>query len=298
VEDAAATPALLDALGDNDPWVRYFAVGSLAQRGTSAAVGILEAMARVDAAPHVRIAALAALGQLSAETLIRVVPATTEDIDEDVAAAAIRALSPAAGRDAEPLLTRALHSDRAAVQTAAAEALGSFPTASAVEALAWAARLERPQSLAPTAAESLRRMADTAEGVALAVPALLELSVAPGSRAQVVQLLSELSPTNAVAVLAEHLASPRTPVRVVVVEALARMCRAEATAHVATALMDPEVTVRAAAVTAFGRLGSPSIAPTMVWLSQSDSDAGVRRRAKAVCRRYGWTPASADPVTQ
>jgi len=298
VDGAAATSALLEALGDNDPWVRYFAAGSLAQRGTTAAVEVLEAMALVDAAPHVRIAALSALGELDAAALLRVVPATTGDVDEDVASAAIRALSAGAGREAEALLDRALRSEREGMQTAAAAALGDFPTVFAVEALAWAARLEQPPSLAPTAIESLGRMAATAEGATLAVPALLELSTDPGIRERIVQRLSELPPSITVSVLAEHLASSRTAVRVVVVEALARMCDAEATTHVATALTDPDATVRAAAVTAFGRLGSSSVAPTMVALSQSDADAGVRRRAAAVCRRYGWTPPAADPGTR
>ena len=140
-------------------------------------------------------------------------------------------------------------------------------------------------------------MADTPEGLALAVPALLELSIDPPSRERVVQLLSELPP-RAIPVLAEHLTSPRSAVRVVVVEALARMCHTNATAHVATALTDPDPTVRAAAVSAFGRLGSPSVAHTMASLSQSDSDAGVRRRASVVCRRYGWTQAPSEPGTR
>jgi len=103
----------------------------------------------------------------------------------------------------------------------------------------------------------------------------------------VLRVLSAL-PAAAVPALALALTSPRVSTRVLAVDALARMRSAAATAHVTAALDDADPAVRGAAVFAFGRLGSAGVAARLLSMCEVDADAGVRRRAAAVCRRYGW----------
>jgi HEAT repeat protein len=297
VDGQAADAPLIEALGDDDPWVRYFAAGALAHRGTVSAVGTLETLALTDAAPHVRIAALTALGALDAEALLRIVDTVVADPDDDIAAAAVRALPAGATPDVEALLDRMLFAGRSPIRLVAAESLGRIATPAAVHSLAWAARLTDPTSLADAALAGLAHAAasQNAEGRVAAVAALVDLGQDQGHRERVLQLLCDLPPA-AMPALAIAMTSSRATTRALAVEALARMRTAPATAHVTAALDDPEPAVRAVAVSAFGRLGSPGVAPKLVSMCESDADAGVRRRAMTVCRRHGWVDGAVRAV--
>jgi HEAT repeat protein len=289
VDDPAVDAPLLDSLSDEDAWVRYFAAGTLAQRGTAAAVPTLEAMAMADAAPHVRIAALTALGVLDAGALRRILEVAVADPDDEIAAAALRALPATTDPEIEALLDRIMFAGSGPVRLAAAEVLGRVATPAAVHSLAWAARLSDPASLADAALTGLAAAAASsdAECRVAAVSALVELGQDDDRRERVIQVLSGL-PALAVPAVALALTSSRVSTRALAVEALARMRSAAATAHVTAALDDPDPVVRGAAVLAFGRLGSPGVAPRLLSMCEVDADAGVRRRATAVCRRYGW----------
>ena len=58
VDHADVEEALLAAMRDPEPWVRYFAAGSLAVHGRERAAVVLSDVAENDDAPQVRIAAL------------------------------------------------------------------------------------------------------------------------------------------------------------------------------------------------------------------------------------------------
>jgi HEAT repeat protein len=192
----------------------------------------------------------------------------------------------------EQLLERAIQSPTVVLRLAAVESLGGVGTHAAVQTLAWAARLSDPEALSTAAMDGLRRVAaSSGSGARSAIYALLQLGPDPLRRERVVQLLSTLSGP-AITTLAAELKSSRPAIRTIAVEALARMRDAAATEHIASALSDPDPRVRGMAVTAFGRLGSSGISRAILTISTDDADASVRRRAAAVCRRYGWTPAA------
>lgn len=289
--DAPATEAaLVAALQDDDPWVRYFAASSLEERGGDSSADALSGIARFDRSPPARIAATKALGRAAPETLAALAPVLVADADDDVAAAAIEALADVDDPAVDALLEGALEGSRDGVSLAAATALGRRPHASAVDMLAWAARLAEPAALAGVALDGLRRLAglaDTASGSA-ATAVLVGLAADPSRRDSVVSIVGTLPP-EVIGTIEHELQSSRPDVRAALVGALARMRHPEATQALARALGDEHPGVRAAAVAAFGRLGSPVAATTIARLAKHDPDPVVRRRAASVCRRYGWT---------
>jgi PAS domain S-box-containing protein len=282
-------PALIAALRDEDPWVRYFAAGSLDTHGTAACVSDLTELARADRAPHVRIAALAALGGVAPSALSEVAPSMVDDPDEDVAAAAVTALAYVHGADADVLLAAAIRGASAAMRLAATDALTQRGTPEAVAALEWAAQLSDPPALSALAMDGLRRIADSSDlqGRHAAIAALLALAGDPAHRDQVIVVLGALSPA-ASGLLRDAARDSRPAVRVAVIEALARMRDTRASQIIADALADDAPAVRSAAVAALGRLGSSIARRAIVAMSASDPNLAVRRVSAAVCRRQGW----------
>ena len=289
--------ALFEALADPDPWVRYFAAGSLGERSAVAAAtaDALRRTAISDHAPHVRIAAVRALARIDADAVGDVASQLVADVDDDVASAAIEALG--AGHDPrrEDVLEEAVRSGRTPLRVSAAQAFGARGTERAVDILAWTACVLEPPSLAHVAVHSLGRIAasTTAAGRADAIRALADLGVNATRRAEVLETLGAL-PADAVAELGELLvSSPRAEARRLMVDALARMRRPRASQSILVALDDEDPHVRLAAVDAFGRLGTIAAARRIHELRRSDPDPAVQRRADAVCQRYGWNAGGA-----
>jgi HEAT repeat protein len=284
--------ALLGALADADPWVRYFAAGSLGEhrQASAATAAALGRTALTDRAPHVRIAAVRALGRVDADAAADVASRLVEDGDDDVASVAVEALG--AGRDPglDDVLEEAVRSPRTPIRVGAAQALGVRGTARAVHILAWSARVLEPRSLAHVAVHSLAQIAasPTAAGRADAVTALIDLGVDGTRRAEVLDAFATL-PAEAAADVGEVLSSsPRPDARRVAVDVLARMRHLRASESLLAALEDEDPQVRLAAVDAFGRLGTMAAASRIDQMRRSDPDPAVQRRAEAVCARYGW----------
>jgi HEAT repeat protein len=288
-DDTGAEGALIGALDDVDPWVRYFAAASLAAQGGRAAVDALARTAAADAAPHVRITALQTIAVLDPDAVVPLAARYVGEPDDDLACAAVAALAGVAGGGADDLLERAAHDVRVPVRAAAIQALAARGSVRAPGMLAWAARTTDSPALAGAAIDALRRIAAApdAPGGDGALATLLELGAVPDRRESIVAAIAAL-PTHAVDTLGAALSSPHAGVRHVVVEALARMRHPRASAALARALADEDASIRTAAVAAFGRLGTPGVAVAVSRLRQSDPDAGVRRRAAAVCQRHGW----------
>ena len=262
---------------------------SLEQHRSPDGAETLCGIARSDPAPHVRIAATRAAGAVAPDVFAAHAPELVADDDDDVAAAAIAAMGQVDDPAADIMLERALQGSRAALRLAAADALSRRATPAAVQMLAWAARLTEPAALAAVATEALRRVAANpdAGGRVAAVAALVALAADSARRESVLRLLASLPP-DLIGALDQELHSSRPELRAVIVEAIARMRHPDATETLAQALGDEHPLVRGAAVAAFGRLGSPRAAAAIAAMADTDHDAAVRRRAAAVCRRYGW----------
>ena len=288
-DDATTEQALLRALDDGDAWVRYFAAGSIGRRQITSAAPAMVHLALHDPAAQVRIAAMHALGVLDAPHLSGVAATLIREDDPDLAAAALAALSSVSDPGVDDLLEETARGVNVASRIPAAQALASRLRVKSVDVLAWAARVDDPRELRSVAIEGLRRLAQasSAEVTEAAVEALLGLSAERDTRDDALAALASL-PESAVEPAGAALTTGSLAVRLGAVEALARMRHPGASAALARGLDDPAAAVRSAVVGAFGRLGTRAVGSRVAAMRRHDQDDGVRRRAAAVCERYGW----------
>jgi HEAT repeat protein len=288
-DDPSLDAALVAALADPDAWVRYFAAGSLGERRCTAAAGALTTLAAHDPAPHVRIAAMQAAGALDADAVVPLAERSLREGDDNLACAGLTVLARARGQHVEELFEQAIRSASVAVRRCAIDALSSRRTPTAVQALAWGARMTDSPPLATAAVDALAAIAAADDGEAgrAAAAALLDIGIETGRRAEVVEALGRQS-DGAIDVVAGTLTDPRAAARLTAVEALARMRHPRASAALTAALHDADPAVRVAAVSGFGRLGTPSAGAGIAALRETDPDPVVRRKAAVVCDRYGW----------
>ncbi|HEU5256904.1 MAG TPA: HEAT repeat domain-containing protein [Vicinamibacterales bacterium] len=289
VEGVAATEALRQALRDEDAWVRYFAVGSIAPRVDIETVPALAHLAQSDSAPHVRLAALRTLTLADAAIAGEIAVPLVADPNPEVAAAALTAVACGSHADADRLLEKAITSDDPFMRRAAVQALPARSSRRAAELLASAAGLDDSPDLARLLIDSLARMA--ADGDAgtssTAVAALINLGSTAETRDPALRTIAAL-PERVVGDVAVALESSHTRTKLTAIEALARMRHPRASEALRTALQDEEPAVRRAAIAAFGRLGTTTAAPAIRRLSTSDPDERVRRLAEAICLRHAW----------
>lgn len=288
-DEATTEQALTRALDDADAWVRYFAVGSIGRRQILSAAPAMVQLALHDSAAQVRIAAMHALGVLDAPHLSGVASTLIREDDADLAAAALAALSSVSDPGVDDLLDETARGANRASRIPAVQAFASRPRVRSVDVLSWAARVDDPRELRSVAIEGLRRLAQasSADVTAAAVEALLGLSAERETREDALAALASL-PETAVEPAGALLTSGPVAVRLGAVEALARMRHPAASAALARGLDDPAAAVRSAVVGAFGRLGTRAVGTRVAAMRQHDQDDGVRRRAAAVCERYGW----------
>jgi HEAT repeat protein len=287
LDEASLDTPLLAALADPDPWVRYFAAGSLGDRRQQTAAPALARMAVDDPAPPVRIAAIQSLGAIDPEAAVPVAARLLGGPDDDLSCGALAAVASARNADADRLFDAAVRATSPAIRRCAVDALASRRTVAAVEALAVAARLTDPPALASAAVTALGALAAAADTSADAVAALIEIGIEPGRREETVGALTRVT-GDAIAPVARVWTHPRAAARLTAVEALARMRHPRASAALAEALGDDDASVRVAAVAGFGRLGTRAVAERIAALRDRDPDASVRRTAAIVCDRYGW----------
>ena len=281
VETPGAGVALVAALDDSDLWVRYYAARAIAEQRYAPAAAALSRLATSDAAPHVRIAALDAIGALSAHSETDTVRALTADPHADVAAAALVALGRIAGADALPDLRDALRAPEPVRQIAAVQALATQGSAAAVGSLEWAALAGANEAVVSAAIGALETVAagDTAAAGA-AVDTLCRMLSDPARRGRATAALAQLPPSR-LDELARGLQHPSPEVRCAMVVVLGRVQRAEATALIPAALADADAAVRETVVLTLTRLGTRGLDTTFAALAAQDPSKRVRRAAAA-----------------
>ena len=92
-EGPEVAASLIEALGDEDSWVRYFAARSLGRLQVVESADALAALARDDSANHVRIAAVEALGGIGVETAAGAIAPLLKSDEPDLVRVANDALS-------------------------------------------------------------------------------------------------------------------------------------------------------------------------------------------------------------
>lgn len=278
VEHKYASLYLLASLGDLDAWVRYFSVRSLARHRLVESIGALAELARNDAAMHVRIAAVEALGQIGGPRVVAILSALAEGDDWDLAGAAVAALGSVHHPDEMPPLVAAVCSPNTRLRLKAIGALRKRGGFESVSILQWVLG-ENPDAPSAHAAIDALAHISTQE----AVSTLVNLTTDERFRAESIVALGGMS-AELSHLLARGLLHKRTEVRLAVVEALARMKHRRATEVLAGALSDTSPVVRLAAVGALAHLGSHAADARLAELARADTDATVREAAQRLLR--------------
>ena len=287
VEDPRVLPPVMTALRDPDSWVRYFAARALGARRHAPAEHDLARVALDDAAGHVRVAAIDALGQIGSPAAIPTLGAIASAEDEEHAAAAVQALGGIRHPEVSPRLQAVLRAGGTARRAAAADAISRLGGAGAIELLEWTAAADSSRTVAATAIRGLTTLsADPADGPD-AVTALVGLTADSERTELVIPALAAVPPAH-VHHVAAGLSDPRVPVRVAVVQALGRMTNAAASQRIQTALGDAASEVRLAALAELRHLGTRGIEPRLVTIARADPDPAVRRAALAVLKAGSW----------
>jgi HEAT repeat protein len=285
VEGDSARAAIASALRDADMWVRYYAARGLAdQRDTSSLDALLE-LAERDSAPHVRIAALNAIGALGGSAAIARLEPITRDPNDQVSIAALNAIGRLAAVDGLPALQVAVRSDDPQRRGAAVTALASQGSVDAVRALEWAAAADPDHAIAHQAMVALAQVAvkDTQAGHA-AVDALITLLSDRAKRESAAIALATLPPVR-ISAVSPGLDHPHPEVRRGTVDALGRFQREEATRLIERALDDTAEAVRESAVAALARLGARGMRDRVTRLASEDPSKHVRRAATAALKQ-------------
>jgi HEAT repeat protein len=284
-EHPQAVEALRRALGDADGWVRYYAARSLGELQDRASTRALSALAADDAAPHVRIAALEALGTIGGAAASAALRRLSADPQSDVAAAALTALGHVADAEGLAPLQQALRSGDVSRRSAAVRALIAHASAAAVNALEWTAAADSDAAVARLAIDGLGQVAaGQGAGVDAAVEALTTLLADHAQRPAAVAALARL-PVPLIPKVGRGLQHAAPAVRCATLEALARFRQPESTRLLESALDDSAADVREVAVVALTRLGTLGAADRFAVLARQDPSKAVRRAAAAALAR-------------
>jgi HEAT repeat protein len=286
VPEAPALLLLRKAAGDADGWVRYFAASSMGQQGDGSALDVLSLLATTDTAPHVRIAAIDAIGRIGGDGALAILSPLIPD-ETEIGMAAIRASGAIRSEDAVSALREALRSRDAARRAAAVDAIAACSGAEAIELLQWTASSDVDGNVAQAALNGLGTIANrNTPASAGAVASLVALLSDPARRSDVIEVAGRLAPS-AIPVLAESLATDDPPVRRGVVEALGRLSHTVASAYLQRALSDADDAVRREAVRALSRLGTRGLTRRFAAMSETDFSPAVRQAAAAALSRQG-----------
>ncbi|HET9941852.1 MAG TPA: HEAT repeat domain-containing protein, partial [Terriglobia bacterium] len=247
MELADIIPEVIRALEDPDSWVRYFAAQTLGRHRVSEAAGSLEALARSDRFPQVRIAAFEALSLTAGERAIDVAATFIASRDLDLQRAAAEALKTLHDPESLSLLKQLLRSPHAIVRAAAAAALGDRADAGAMDDLRQVVMTDAESHVTRAAAFALKKLPS-----ADATSALMDVLADPDRRDIAVDVLSELQKAD-VDALREGFLRRSPGVRLALVSVFERLKRAEATQLLHVAAGDEDPAVQAAAVAALAR---------------------------------------------
>ena len=290
----AGGPEVIDALrsgtGDVDQWVRYFSVTSLGRHADRASLPLFTRIAASDAAQQVRIAAIAAIGDIGASSeaeAVSLLAAFIDGPDDELAVAAARALGSIEAESTAAPLRRALSAPQAARRVAAADAIARCGSAAAIELLRWTAAADSDGDVMRAAIAGLSRIAvASGEYGDQAVAAIAALAGDAMRRADAIAALASL-PESAIPKVGQALSCREPSVRRAVLEALGRLTHPTASTYILTALEDVDASVRQLAVTILSRLGSRGVSRSIAALASSDPSEGVRRAAEMAMRRLG-----------
>jgi HEAT repeat protein len=278
-DSAQAMRHLIGALNDADPWVRYFTARAIGKHGYTESLDALARIAQQDAASHVRIAAMEALGRIGGARAAATLAGLVELEDGELSAAALAGLGRVGHPDALPPLVAAVRSPAPSRRAGALRALGERGGPGAVDAIQWVAAADTDPAVIQAAIDALAQLA-TPEAIA----ALIALTADAPRREACVTALSQLGKKH-MEMVGEGLSHAQASVRQAVIDALGRMKHPRASELLSGALDDKDAAVRLAAINSLMHLGSRSAERKLVAMARTDADVAVRRAAQRALKR-------------
>ena len=288
VEHPSRIDALLRALRDTDPWVRFVALRSLGSIGAAEAVTPVLATVENDPAPHVRLAAIEVIGRISPAEALEVLQPLAASSNPDMARAAVVALGNVGRDEALTILEQYSRAPEVSTRLAAVDALACRREARVPQILQWMAAVDRAPEVVAAALDALARVgAREDEQGSAAARALIALTAEPSRRESAIGVLSGLPPRR-IPDIAAGLRHASTDVRCASVEALGRMKRPDASRALESALDDGASLVRLRAVAELKHLGARTSQRKLMALARTDPDGEVRQAAmRAVAHADG-----------
>jgi HEAT repeat protein len=267
--DPRVVAALLSALEDEDPWVRYYAAQSLGRLGADVASRRL-AQLLMDPAGQVRVAAVEALSHFGNDVAIEALRVAASSTEPDLRRAALIGLGITGRPEAVPVLLEGTRSSDAATRLVAVSALSGTEDAAVVPALARVAR--DPDEAVRAAAVAF--LAATRGPEATAV--LVALARDAPDRERMVAALAVPAEGRIPALLAA-LESADEQVAPLLGSALARMGTPTATRALLQALESRNVAARKATASALRARGTREALEAIRRAATQDPDPAVRQ---------------------
>jgi len=277
----AGEPAVLErlrsALGDGDPWVRYYACQALGRLRDDSATETIASLLDDDFG-QVRVAAVEALAHLRGARAFEVLSGVLGASDADLNRAALLAVGMSKRAEALPHLLSALASSDAATRLVALSALGELGLPEALPSIAAATR-DADEGVRAAAIGFLAARSDLA-----ATNELIALLLEAPTRQSLIRALAKAAPGRCEAIAASLVhADDATASALVAV--LARMQSEEAVATLRNALGAGNDAARRSAASALIALNDTASVPALQRIALSDPDAEVRRISAATLAR-------------
>lgn len=268
------TAALLRALTDPDPWVRYYGCQSLGRLGVDAAT---PAVARLlaDPAGQVRVAAIEALSHLPGEVAFTALRDAATSDDPDVRRAALVGLGISRRPEAEPILVAAMASPDVATRLVALAAVADFTESPAVLAGLERATVDAQDTVRHAAVGFLAARPGGPATRLLVAALARHHQVHPDDVERIIEALC-VAVDGRVAALVAAADDADDEVAPLVLSALARARRAETDAAVRAVLASRNPAARKAAASVVAARGGDGLAE-LRRLATSDPDPEVRR---------------------
>ncbi len=261
--------ALIAALADPDPWVRYFACQALARRGDERAVPAL--VARLDdEAGQVRVGAIEALAQFSEPRAIAALTSAAEGSDPDLRRAAIIGFGLTGNAAAFPIIARAMRDSDASTRLVAVSALANLGGTGVLDAIVLATR-DPDGSVASAALSVLGGRAEPA-----AFELLLSLLDEPSTSDRALYAIAQ-PVVGRVHAIAAALTAASGELASLLAAALVRMKTPDASAALIGALSSPTVRTRRAIASALSVVPLPEHRSAMLHALNAEHDADVRK---------------------
>jgi HEAT repeat protein len=266
--DARIEGAVIGALGDPDPWVRYYACQSAGRLRIEAAPARLSRLLE-DPAGQVRVAAIEGLSHFDEPVARDALTGAAHSAEDDVRRAALIGLGIVRGSEALPTVAEATHAEDPATRLVALSALAGFEDP-AVDQLLGQAADDPDESVRNGAVSALAGRPGS-----VATRVLVELARRPNL--PMVQDALSIPSAHRVRGLIDALVTADDELAPLLTSALARMGEETATAALIDTMRAPNPSARKAAASTLGGLGTREALAALRTAAHEDPHPEVRR---------------------